>query len=129
MAARLTTLICTKQKETARAAHLSIRTRVDKGARTYVQSPKTGPDWDPFVRRVTMTLDGSAIIQDTKIQDQPIGCNHNAPLPNGVTYVRTRLYWEQPEPVLIGHGDQRPRPRRGAFVDDDRHLPLRLSVA
>eukprot|EP00959_Pyramimonas_sp_CCMP1952_P312871 6549081-Pyramimonas_sp.AAC.1 len=66
-----------------------------------------------------MNLDDSQIIQDINIQDQLIGYNYNAPLPNGVTKVRTRLYWEPPEPALIGQGGPRPRPRQVAFVDDD----------
>eukprot|EP00959_Pyramimonas_sp_CCMP1952_P229361 4795763-Pyramimonas_sp.AAC.1 len=69
-----------------------------------------------------MNLDGNSIIQDIKIQDQLIGYNHNAPLPDGVTNIRIRLYWKPPEPVLIGQEDQRPRPRRVAFVDDHRLL-------
>eukprot|EP00959_Pyramimonas_sp_CCMP1952_P433209 9071807-Pyramimonas_sp.AAC.1 len=47
-----------------RAVHLSVHNRVDKGVRTYVQSPKTGPQWDYVVRRVTVNLDENAIIQD-----------------------------------------------------------------
>eukprot|EP00959_Pyramimonas_sp_CCMP1952_P368299 7714874-Pyramimonas_sp.AAC.1 len=70
-----------------------------------------------------MNLDDNAIIQDIKIQDQPIGYNYNAPLPNGVTNIRLRLYWEPPEPVLSAQEDQRPRPRRDAIVDDDRPPP------
>eukprot|EP00959_Pyramimonas_sp_CCMP1952_P406121 8511256-Pyramimonas_sp.AAC.1 len=72
------------------AVQLSSHTRVYKGARTYVQSPKNGPAWDHVVRLVTTNLDDNAIIQDIGIQDHPIGYNHNAPLPNGVTNVRTR---------------------------------------
>eukprot|EP00959_Pyramimonas_sp_CCMP1952_P024006 503253-Pyramimonas_sp.AAC.1 len=55
------------------AVHLSIHTRVDQGVRTYVQSPKNGPEWGHVVRRVTMSLDDNAIIQYIKIQDQPSG--------------------------------------------------------
>eukprot|EP00959_Pyramimonas_sp_CCMP1952_P303933 6360669-Pyramimonas_sp.AAC.1 len=72
------------------AVHLSIHTRVDKGVRTYVQSPKNGPYWGHIVRRVTMNLDHSVTIQDTKVQDQPTGYNHNAPLQDGVTNIRAR---------------------------------------
>eukprot|EP00959_Pyramimonas_sp_CCMP1952_P113803 2379290-Pyramimonas_sp.AAC.1 len=68
-------------------------------------------------------LGENQILQDITIQDQPIGCNYNAPLPNGATYIRIRLYWEPPEPALIGQEDQRPRLRRVAFVDDDRLPP------
>eukprot|EP00959_Pyramimonas_sp_CCMP1952_P431287 9032840-Pyramimonas_sp.AAC.1 len=71
-----------------------------------------------------MNLDDATIIQDIKIQDQPIGYNYNAPLPNGVTNLRARLYWEPPEQVLIGQEEQRPRQRRFAFVDDDRLPPF-----
>eukprot|EP00959_Pyramimonas_sp_CCMP1952_P066133 1380733-Pyramimonas_sp.AAC.1 len=39
------------QRNHASAAHLKIHTRVDKGARTYVQSPKNGPEWDHIARR------------------------------------------------------------------------------
>eukprot|EP00959_Pyramimonas_sp_CCMP1952_P089538 1873150-Pyramimonas_sp.AAC.1 len=72
------------------AAHLNIHTRVDKGARTYVQSPKHGPEWDHVVRRVTMDLDDNAIIQDIKFQGQPTGHNYNAPLPDVVTNISIR---------------------------------------
>eukprot|EP00959_Pyramimonas_sp_CCMP1952_P459769 9478778-Pyramimonas_sp.AAC.1 len=41
------------QRDHASAVHLSIHTRVDKGVRAYVQSPKNGPEWDHVVRRVT----------------------------------------------------------------------------
>eukprot|EP00959_Pyramimonas_sp_CCMP1952_P460302 9479640-Pyramimonas_sp.AAC.1 len=58
-----------------------------------------------------------------KIQDQPIGYNYNAPLPNGVTNIRTRVCWGQPELALIGQEDPRPRRGRVAFADDDRLLP------
>eukprot|EP00959_Pyramimonas_sp_CCMP1952_P017006 361236-Pyramimonas_sp.AAC.1 len=54
------------------AVHRSIHTRVDVAARTYVQSPKIGPEWGHVVRRVTMNLGDNQIIQDIKIQDQPI---------------------------------------------------------
>eukprot|EP00959_Pyramimonas_sp_CCMP1952_P211362 4423646-Pyramimonas_sp.AAC.1 len=54
------------------AVHRSIHTRVDKGARTYVQSPKNGPEWYHVAGRVTMNLGGNQIIQDIKIQNQPI---------------------------------------------------------
>eukprot|EP00959_Pyramimonas_sp_CCMP1952_P049194 1027605-Pyramimonas_sp.AAC.1 len=37
-----------------------------------------------------MNLGDSTIIQDIEIQDQPIGCNYNAPLPNGVANIRAR---------------------------------------
>eukprot|EP00959_Pyramimonas_sp_CCMP1952_P341698 7157717-Pyramimonas_sp.AAC.1 len=59
------------QRNHTSAVHPSIHTRVDKGARTYVQSPKNGPGWDHVVRRVTMNLDDNTIIQYIKIQDQP----------------------------------------------------------
>eukprot|EP00959_Pyramimonas_sp_CCMP1952_P264842 5537765-Pyramimonas_sp.AAC.1 len=59
------------------------------------------------------------VMQDIKILDQDIACTYNAPLSNGVTEIRTRLYWVPPAPVLIGRKGQRPRPRRVAFVDDD----------
>eukprot|EP00959_Pyramimonas_sp_CCMP1952_P379775 7955310-Pyramimonas_sp.AAC.1 len=95
-----------------RGVHLSIHTRVVEGARTYVQSLKSGPEWGHVVRRVTMNLRDTTVIQDLKIQDQPIRCTHNAPLPNGVPNICTRLYWEPPAPVLTGQEDQRPRPRR-----------------
>eukprot|EP00959_Pyramimonas_sp_CCMP1952_P204791 4282325-Pyramimonas_sp.AAC.1 len=107
------------QRNHTNAVHLSIHTRDDKGARTHVQYPKTGPEWDHVVRRVATSLDDNAIIQDIKIQDQPIGHNFNAPLPNGVTSIRTRLYWEQSEPTLLGDGSSRPRSRRAATIDDD----------
>eukprot|EP00959_Pyramimonas_sp_CCMP1952_P255422 5335085-Pyramimonas_sp.AAC.1 len=84
---------------------------------------KNGPEWDHVVRRVAMNLDDNALIQDIKIQDQPIGYNYNAPLPNGVTNILTRLYWEQPEPTLLGDGSSRPCSRRVAIIDDDRLPP------
>eukprot|EP00959_Pyramimonas_sp_CCMP1952_P386054 8090623-Pyramimonas_sp.AAC.1 len=59
-----------------------------------------------------MNLDDNTIIQDIKIQDQPTGYNYNAPLPDGVTNIRTRLYWGQPESTLLGDGSSRPRSRR-----------------
>eukprot|EP00959_Pyramimonas_sp_CCMP1952_P388589 8142425-Pyramimonas_sp.AAC.1 len=111
------------QRDHTSAVHLSIHTRVDKGFRIYVQSPKNGPEWDHVVRRVTMHLDDNQIIQDIKIQDQPIVYNFIALLSNGASNIRTRFYWEQPEPALIGRRDTRPRPRRVAFVDDDRLPP------
>eukprot|EP00959_Pyramimonas_sp_CCMP1952_P225437 4714588-Pyramimonas_sp.AAC.1 len=40
----------------------SNHTRVDRGARTYVQSPRNGPEWDHVVRQATMDLDDNAII-------------------------------------------------------------------
>eukprot|EP00959_Pyramimonas_sp_CCMP1952_P021429 451973-Pyramimonas_sp.AAC.1 len=60
----------TKRNHTS-AVHLSIHTRFDKGARTYVQSPKNGPEWGRVVRRVTMNLGDNTIIQDIEIQGQP----------------------------------------------------------
>eukprot|EP00959_Pyramimonas_sp_CCMP1952_P439609 9203165-Pyramimonas_sp.AAC.1 len=78
------------QRKQTRAVHLSSHTRVDKGARTCFQSPMNGPGWDHVVRRVTTNLGDNTIIQDIKIQGQPIGCNYNAPLPNGVANIRTR---------------------------------------
>eukprot|EP00959_Pyramimonas_sp_CCMP1952_P264286 5526854-Pyramimonas_sp.AAC.1 len=102
----------------------TLRATVDKGARTYVQSPKKDPDWGHVARRVTMNLDDNFAMQGFKIQDQPIGCNYIAPLPNAVTNIRTRLFWEPPARLLIGQEGQRPRPRRVAFVDDDRLPPL-----
>eukprot|EP00959_Pyramimonas_sp_CCMP1952_P280773 5868814-Pyramimonas_sp.AAC.1 len=59
MTARLidqTDLHKTKRNHTS-AVHLSIHTRVDQGARTYVQSPKNGLELDHAVRRGTMNLD------------------------------------------------------------------------
>eukprot|EP00959_Pyramimonas_sp_CCMP1952_P183640 3839851-Pyramimonas_sp.AAC.1 len=110
--------------------HLSIHARVDKQARTYVQSRRNGPEWGHVARRATMNLGDNTRLQGIKIQDQPIGHTYNAPLPNGLGEKKcTRLRWEPQEPVLIGPEDQRPRPRRVAFVDDDRLPPLRLSVA
>eukprot|EP00959_Pyramimonas_sp_CCMP1952_P352290 7381166-Pyramimonas_sp.AAC.1 len=44
------------QRKHTRAVHLSIHTRVDNGVRTYVQSPRTGPEWDHVARRATMNL-------------------------------------------------------------------------
>eukprot|EP00959_Pyramimonas_sp_CCMP1952_P305227 6387534-Pyramimonas_sp.AAC.1 len=70
-----------------------------------------------------MNLDDNTIIQDIKIQDQPIGYYYNAPLPNGVTNIRTRLYWERPESALLGHGSPHPRSRRVAIIVDDRPPP------
>eukprot|EP00959_Pyramimonas_sp_CCMP1952_P215229 4503344-Pyramimonas_sp.AAC.1 len=75
------------QRTHTSVVHLRAHTRVDKGARTYVQSPKNGPHWDRVARRVTVNPDGATIIQDIKVQDQPIGCNYNAPLPSGVTNI------------------------------------------
>eukprot|EP00959_Pyramimonas_sp_CCMP1952_P014655 310525-Pyramimonas_sp.AAC.1 len=63
------------------AVHLSIHTQVHKGARTYVQSPKNGPERGHVVRRVAMDLGDDAVIQDIEIQGQPIGYIYNAPLP------------------------------------------------
>eukprot|EP00959_Pyramimonas_sp_CCMP1952_P388070 8132363-Pyramimonas_sp.AAC.1 len=111
------------QRSRTSAVPLSVHTRVDKGVRTYVRSPKNGPEWDHFVRRVTMNLDDNAIIQDIQIQDQTTGYNYNAPLPDGVTNIRTRLCWEQPEPSLLGDGSSRPRSRRVVIIDDDRLPP------
>eukprot|EP00959_Pyramimonas_sp_CCMP1952_P007539 157570-Pyramimonas_sp.AAC.1 len=42
----------TKRNHTC-AVHRSIHTRVDTGARIYVQSPKSGPEWGHVARRVT----------------------------------------------------------------------------
>eukprot|EP00959_Pyramimonas_sp_CCMP1952_P121043 2530772-Pyramimonas_sp.AAC.1 len=109
------------QRNHASSVHLSIHTRVDKGVRTFVQYPKNGPEFDHVVRRVTMNLDNNSIIQD-----QPAGYNYNAPLLDGVTNIRTRLYWEQPEPTLLRDGSSRPRPRRVAIIDDDRLPPLSI---
>eukprot|EP00959_Pyramimonas_sp_CCMP1952_P042319 885125-Pyramimonas_sp.AAC.1 len=61
----------TKRKHTS-AVHLSVHARVDKGARTYVQSPKSGPHWDHATCRVTMNLDDSVMIRDMQVQYQPI---------------------------------------------------------
>eukprot|EP00959_Pyramimonas_sp_CCMP1952_P024056 504707-Pyramimonas_sp.AAC.1 len=72
------------------AVHLSIHTRVDKGVRTYVQSANIGPEWGHVARRVTLNLGDNEIIQDIEIQGRPTGCNYNAPLPDGVTNIRTR---------------------------------------
>eukprot|EP00959_Pyramimonas_sp_CCMP1952_P269644 5637120-Pyramimonas_sp.AAC.1 len=66
-----------------------------------------------------MNLNPNSIIQDIKIQDQPTGYNFNAPLPDGVTNIRTRLYWERPVPIFLGDGSSRPRSRRVAIIDDD----------
>eukprot|EP00959_Pyramimonas_sp_CCMP1952_P224447 4693149-Pyramimonas_sp.AAC.1 len=66
-----------------------------------------------------MNLDDNTIIQDIEIQDQPTGYTYNAPLPDGVTTIRIRLYWEQPEPTFLGDGSSRPRSRRVAIIDDD----------
>eukprot|EP00959_Pyramimonas_sp_CCMP1952_P307328 6432708-Pyramimonas_sp.AAC.1 len=85
------------RRELTQALYTSTRARVDKGVRTYVQFPKNCPEWNHVVIWLTMNLDDNAIIQDIKIQDQPIGYNYNAPFPNGVTNVRTRFYTEQPE--------------------------------
>eukprot|EP00959_Pyramimonas_sp_CCMP1952_P416264 8721393-Pyramimonas_sp.AAC.1 len=76
----------TQRKHTG-AAHVRIHTRVDRGVRTYVQSPKNGPEWGHVVRRVTMNLGDDAIIQDIEIQGQPAGCNYDAPLPDGVANI------------------------------------------
>eukprot|EP00959_Pyramimonas_sp_CCMP1952_P182241 3810286-Pyramimonas_sp.AAC.1 len=111
------------QRNHASAVHLSIHTRVDKGVRTYVRSPKNGPECDHVVRRVTMYLGNNPIIQDIEIQVQPIGYNFNAPLPTGVTNIRIRVYWGQHEPALIGQGAPLSRPWRVAFLDDDRPPP------
>eukprot|EP00959_Pyramimonas_sp_CCMP1952_P409461 8581251-Pyramimonas_sp.AAC.1 len=71
------------QRNHTSAVHLSIHIRVAKGVRTYVQSPKNGPEGDHVVRRVIMNLDDNEIIQDIKIQDQPTGYSYSAPLPDG----------------------------------------------
>eukprot|EP00959_Pyramimonas_sp_CCMP1952_P291569 6098512-Pyramimonas_sp.AAC.1 len=107
------------QRNHTSAVHLSPRTRVDKGVRTYVQSPKNGPGGGHVVRRVAMNLGRNSIIQDIKIEDQPTGYIYNAPFPDGVTDVRTRLCWEQPGPTLLGGGSSRPRSKRVAIIDDD----------
>ena len=78
--------------------HLSVHTRTDKGVKTYVQSPKNGPQWDHVVRRVTTNLDNNSVIQDINVKDQPIGYNYTAPLPSGISHISTRLYWESPTP-------------------------------
>eukprot|EP00959_Pyramimonas_sp_CCMP1952_P343281 7190655-Pyramimonas_sp.AAC.1 len=39
------------QRNHTSALHLSIHTRVGKGVRTYVRSPKNGTDWGHVVRR------------------------------------------------------------------------------
>eukprot|EP00959_Pyramimonas_sp_CCMP1952_P178936 3740737-Pyramimonas_sp.AAC.1 len=70
-----------------------------------------------------MNLDDNTIIQDIKIQDQPTGYTYNAQLPDGVTNVRTRLYWGQPEPSLLGEGSSRTRSRGVAIIDGDRPPP------
>eukprot|EP00959_Pyramimonas_sp_CCMP1952_P394326 8262490-Pyramimonas_sp.AAC.1 len=92
MAARLIDQIdvLISQRNQTSAVHLSIHTRVDKGVRTYVQSPKNGPDWDHVVRRVSTNLDDNEIIQDIKVQDQPTVYKYNATLPDGVTNIRAQ---------------------------------------
>eukprot|EP00959_Pyramimonas_sp_CCMP1952_P455731 9472012-Pyramimonas_sp.AAC.1 len=70
-----------------------------------------------------MNLGDNAIIQDIEIHDQPTGYNYNAPLPDGFTNIRTRLYWEQQEPLLLGDGSSRPRSRRVAIIGGDRLPP------
>eukprot|EP00959_Pyramimonas_sp_CCMP1952_P164073 3430406-Pyramimonas_sp.AAC.1 len=57
------------QRNHTSAVHLSIHTRVDNGVRTYVRSPKNGPEWGHVVRRVTVNLGDNTIIQDVEIQD------------------------------------------------------------
>eukprot|EP00959_Pyramimonas_sp_CCMP1952_P344013 7205568-Pyramimonas_sp.AAC.1 len=78
----------TKRSHTS-AVHLRIHTRVDKRARPYAQSPKSGPEWGHVVRRATMNLDDNQITQDIKVHGQPIGYTYNAPLPNGVANFRS----------------------------------------
>eukprot|EP00959_Pyramimonas_sp_CCMP1952_P316619 6627125-Pyramimonas_sp.AAC.1 len=82
---------------------------MDKGARICVQSPKNGPQRDHAARRVTTNFDDTSFMQ--------------APLPSGVTYISTRLYWGPPAPALLSNEWQRPRPRRFATVDDHDRLP------
>eukprot|EP00959_Pyramimonas_sp_CCMP1952_P104543 2185169-Pyramimonas_sp.AAC.1 len=103
-----------RQRNHTRAVHLSIHARVDKGVRSYVQSPKNCREWGHVVRGVTMDLGDNTIIQDIQIQDQPVGYKYIASLPNGVTNICTRVYWEQPGPALLGHGSSRSRSRRVA---------------
>eukprot|EP00959_Pyramimonas_sp_CCMP1952_P309959 6486392-Pyramimonas_sp.AAC.1 len=71
-----------------------------------------------------MNLDVHTIIKDFQYPDKLTGCNYNAPLPDGVTNIRTRLCWEPPAPVLFDNEGQRLRPRRVTTVDDDRLPPL-----
>ena len=108
--------------------HLSVHTRVDKQARTYVQPPKNGPSWDHVKRRVTYDLDTKKVIQDLLVQDQPTGYDWLASLPEGVRNISTRFYWEPPEPVLLGDncGTARPRARMVTFIEDDRSPPLSI---
>eukprot|EP00959_Pyramimonas_sp_CCMP1952_P270235 5648721-Pyramimonas_sp.AAC.1 len=84
-----TLAIMTTRNHTS-AVHLSIHTRVEKGVRTNVQSPKNDPEWDHVVRRVAMNLGDNTIAQGIGIQDQPTGYSYNAPVPDGVTNVRSR---------------------------------------
>eukprot|EP00959_Pyramimonas_sp_CCMP1952_P209058 4373050-Pyramimonas_sp.AAC.1 len=44
--------------------HLSIHARVGKGARAYVQSPKTAPEWGHVARRATTSLGDNRIMRD-----------------------------------------------------------------
>ena len=59
--------------------YLSIFTRADRGARTYVQTPLNGPKWDEVVRRVTFDLDAKHIIRSIQVKDQPTGCDLGLP--------------------------------------------------
>eukprot|EP00959_Pyramimonas_sp_CCMP1952_P208764 4366692-Pyramimonas_sp.AAC.1 len=89
MTARLidqTDLHNTHRKHTS-DVHFSVHTRLDKGARTYVLSPQKDPEWDRVARRVTMNFDDKTIMQYINTQDQPIGCNYNAPFSNGVANI------------------------------------------
>ena len=73
--------------------YLNMHTRIDKNAKAYRTTHKSGPKWDDVVRRVTYDLDRQVVIQDIRVKDQPIGYDWHAELPKGVTNISTRLYW------------------------------------
>eukprot|EP00959_Pyramimonas_sp_CCMP1952_P349946 7332102-Pyramimonas_sp.AAC.1 len=52
------------------AVHLSVDTRVDKGARTYVQFPKNGLQLDHVARQATMNPDDNTNLKGIQVQDQ-----------------------------------------------------------
>eukprot|EP00959_Pyramimonas_sp_CCMP1952_P147243 3081708-Pyramimonas_sp.AAC.1 len=76
-----------------------------------------------------MNLDDNTIVQDSKVQDKPIGCNCNVPLPNGVT-VLDCAGGLRPWPCSATRGSDRARGElRPSMTIVVVFLPPRLSVA
>ena len=90
---------------------LSIYTRTDYNNKCFVTTKAGGPAWDQVVRRVTINLDNNKTIEDQAVKDTCVGYDWHAPLPNGVTNIKTQLYWEDvpppPEPTMHGNVQRR----------------------